>query len=1653
MKRIFKFLFMVVVILFLCINSKTQGANAAGTPPANHNNCYEGHRHNANCYMNSNIWVKYQGFLYDGVRPNYRFRQDGDVFTIDSNTTFQFTSRIISESPFMDFGEFICNYLILCVPPDCAYKQINQYLASNTPVSGYTYDSRAGLYIKYNPEYDYYYNMYKAWHTYFTNNIFGGWHRNDTTDYMLVNLSDFKIYEFFGFKVGINDGSGKLYCGQVQDETPDYSSTTTWSPTHTSQGHYFVETCNICKGTISSGYKAYPAGCPSCSNPPSVSFNYINANTVLTASNQNVPIIINVQDNENDTLTCSYYLDGSATAAGTVQKSNTSSWGTVTFNNALNGSALSEGTHTIRVTVMDPLGLKNEATVSFKVDKSGPQAGLQIASTKNSLTYTVSASDHISGLAPAAYRYHTNSTVTDWLTTNSFTKIGLTSNCSYSCKAEVKDTAGNITMVDLGQIYTRAETPNVEVTTYPNNLLKIVITDNNSPNDTYHKIKVGSYYINFKSSDGGVTYYPYLDVNDAWQFLPSYGSRTIYLQGLSSNTQYNITPYVKENFNPTYALAGQTVTVVTAPATPSNLTVTESTPNNINISWSSTDGAYSYDICRELISLDGSVIATKMDQGFTNTVYNDTDIVPNQIYHYKVRANNGQGVSGEWTPVIEAKSFPAPPSQVSGVNTSVNGSSLVVNWDSVAEAIGYELEVTFDGDVWSGYTMNNEMSINIGVFNCQCSIKVRALNICDTNDSTDTTKWSNSGQWSNSIIVYTSANQPIAEPIELETITPNTVRVHWSANGNPDSVQYKVGVFKDNILVKETAYSTELVSIISGLLPEATYSFKIKACNSMQVETEWSNEVSATTMVDFPNIPTKLRATAKSDKITLTWDKIEKADSYQIMRNDTIIEDNWDGNIYVDETVTPDTEYIYKINAVNTTGESGWSQILTKKTLGNLPTAPTVSSASGSSISVTVQWNSVDGVSGYDIEVDGKVYNTGLNTSYEHNGLLPGSYHTYRVRTRNIYGKSDWSNIITIKTVPSVPNVPNDITIAATDKQISVVWAVVDGAISYDVEIDGVIYADNSSLQYLYTVQEGTLPGNEYIIRVRAVNEGGVSEWSNSYKIILVGEDQGGIPAMPIPASPNPTFTVSGASIVSIKWNACNNATIYQVESDGSIVYTGGEVSFIHAGLLEQSQHIYRVRSGNLSGYSDWSDPITVVTGISESTSPANITYYRESEQITVIAWDKVADVNDYYIEVNGVIHNDVIHDTKFNLTTTPGVQYNIRIASSIENEEGAYLDWSDEVTFRAPSLLPVAVVLDKITATADTVTISWKAVEGANGYEVDFDGVLYDAKNNLTYNMSNLTSESSHTIRLRAYNEAGAGNWCDSKTIMTSEGLPGVPVNITGEPYITEGSVTGSAIKIHWDPIDGATTYAVEDINENIYTTNNNEIVIENLIPGEKYDFRVRAITEAGAGAWSSKISFSPVVTVPENLSVEVVNGRVRITWDKVGGASLYEIAFDGKIITSTGETSIDYDLSSFYMSRSIRVRACNGTQKSEWSQEVIFHQSIPTVLKVSMDEELSIILPVDNAEVGKYKLTLTFDLNELELVDACEITPELELYSTYIDEMDTHIIIDRSEGKEIITFLLDEDSKSWTGIASSIRFRSKIDGNATITYGVTLK
>jgi hypothetical protein len=131
----------------------------------------------------------------------------------------------------------------------------------------------------------------------------------------------------------------------------------------------------------------------------------------------------------------------------------------------------------------------------------------------------------------------------------------------------------------------------------------------------------------------------------------------------------------------------------------------------------------------------------------------------------------------------------------------------------------------------------------------------------------------------------------------------------------------------------------------------------------------------------------------------------------------------------------------------------------------------------------------------YDIEVDGKLLDNGTDTVYNHTGLRPEEYHTYKIRVKQGTETGDWVAVLSLSTLPNLPGAPSKIDAVAKNNSIELHWQKIEGANGYQLEIDGKAVDIGSNTSYLHN----NLPsGTAHTYRLRAMNATGVTAWSPS---------------------------------------------------------------------------------------------------------------------------------------------------------------------------------------------------------------------------------------------------------------------------------------------------------------------------------------------------------------------------------------------------------------------------------------------------------------------------------------------------------------------------------------------------------------------------
>lgn len=220
-------------------------------------------------------------------------------------------------------------------------------------------------------------------------------------------------------------------------------------------------------------------------------------------------------------------------------------------------------------------------------------------------------------------------------------------------------------------------------------------------------------------------------------------------------------------------------------------------------------------------------------------------------------------------------------------------------------------------------------------------------------------------------------------------------------------------------------------------------------------------------------------------------------------------------------------------------------------------------------------------------------------TSWSDTGLPADTPFGYRVRAVNSAGPSLWSNGAGATTLAFPPPAPQNLTATAiTFQRIDLSWQPVGEADSYEVQqsTDGVSFTTISRPIVEQMMIFGLRSSTTYFFRVRAVNSGGASGWSNVASATTLAENQ--------PAAPTELRAVAlTSSKVLLEWrdNAVNETRFEIQRSSGGEFERAGTANanaqrFTDSGLRRSTTYAYRVRACNGSLCSPFSNTATATT-------------------------------------------------------------------------------------------------------------------------------------------------------------------------------------------------------------------------------------------------------------------------------------------------------------------------------------------------------------------------------------------------------------------------------------------------------------------------
>lgn len=219
------------------------------------------------------------------------------------------------------------------------------------------------------------------------------------------------------------------------------------------------------------------------------------------------------------------------------------------------------------------------------------------------------------------------------------------------------------------------------------------------------------------------------------------------------------------------------------------------------------------------------------------------------------------------------------------------------------------------------------------------------------------------------------------------------------------------------------------------------------------------------------------------------------------------------------------------------------------------------------------------------------------------------------------------------------------------------------------------------------------------------------------------------------------------------------------------------------------------------------------------------------------------------------------------------------------------------------------ASALDRVTGlkvaskTYNSIKISWNAVSGAAGYDIQmrkgsgaWSTVAENYTSGTTYTAKNLSTGSEYSFQVRAYDYSGL--WGTKKASSYSH-------HATAK--VTVGKVTGvktsrasmTSAKLSWSKVTGATGYQVQKYVDGkwkgIGTTTKLSFTAKNLTVGKSTSFRVRAYrTVSGSkkyGSVSATVKFTAGVPKVSSASITSTYNSATLSWKAVSGATGYQV------------------------------------------------------------------------------------------------------------------------------------------------------------------
>ena len=495
-------------------------------------------------------------------------------------------------------------------------------------------------------------------------------------------------------------------------------------------------------------------------------------------------------------------------------------------------------------------------------------------------------------------------------------------------------------------------------------------------------------------------------------------------------------------------------------------------------------------------------------------------------------------------------------------------------------------------------------------------------------------------------------------------------------------------------------------------------SMNIQHTSTLSYDDPYYFTVKASNSIVLPKVESLTATAISSSKISLTWNAVNTANSYNVYRDGqkvaTVTEP-----AFTDSKLAYETQYCYAVTTITSSGESEFCDEACATTLepteAATPTNLTAEAINESSIFLV--WDYVEEAASYNVYQGTELIASELtSTMYTVSGLNAETEYCFSVTAVNKLGESDKSESACATTLedsgndPIEPDPEPEPTLAApvvkaeatSDTTILLTWEAVEGAMRYN------IYSGDETVKLAIDATSYTITGleaeTEYCFSVSAVNKLGESAKSESACATTL-EDSGDEPIDPIEpekptlAAPVVTAEATSDTTILLTWDAIEGAMRYNIyNGDETVKLAIDATSYTITGLEADTQYCFNVVAVNRDGKSDKSEDACATTLKAEEPAkldaPTNLRAtirqdvpdYDYKFEITV-AWDAVEGAKGYDVFVN----TEKVQD--FQMGYTNGTAY--VIGTNQETTFEFYVVAFNDETESDPSEIYTVVVED----------------------------------------------------------------------------------------------------------------------------------------------------------------------------------------------------------------------------------------------------------------------------------------------------------------------------------------------------------------------